>query len=167
MNNASLSDRIKGLKLVAFDFDGVFTDGRVIVDQHGNESVICSRKDTLRFPEVKQAGIQLVVISKEKNPVVEFRCRKMDVECFQGVADKFTLLKSLVIEKNLSPNEVAFVGDDINDLPCFGYSGVAFTVADGHKKCQAVADYITSRPGGDHAVREICDLILDTRNTDQ
>lgn len=156
-----LSARLKRLKLIAFDFDGVFTDGKVVVDQNGNESVVCSRRDTLRFPELREHGIDLVVISKERNPVVARRCEKMGVGCLQGVDDKLAAFKRLLETESLSPKQVAFMGDDINDLACLEFAGVAFTVADGHKQCQAMADYITSRKGGDHAVREICDLVLD------
>ncbi len=163
--NDHLVNRIKNLKLVAFDFDGVFTDGKVICHQDGTESVICSRKDTLRFPDIRALGMDLIVISKEQNPVVEARCRKMKVECFQGVDDKLVLFKSLLAKKNVSPQEAAFMGDDTNDLGCLEHAGVAFTVADGHPECKDIADYVTRRNGGDHAVREICDLILAVRGT--
>ncbi|MDP3764353.1 MAG: HAD hydrolase family protein [bacterium] len=158
---SDLSKRLRQLKLIAFDFDGIFTDGKVIVDQHGNESVICSRKDTLRFPELRKHGVDLVVISKEKNPVVTKRCEKMKVDCLQGVDEKLIAFKQLLQARNLSIVEIAFMGDDINDMECLKFAGLAFTVADGHVECMAIADYVTSRKGGDHAVREVCDLILE------
>ena len=157
---SNLSTRLRQLKLIVFDFDGVFTDGKVIVNEDGSESVVCSRKDTLRFPEIKALGIGLVVISKERNPVVEARCRKMGIECFHGVDDKFTLFKKLLESRKISSEEVAFVGDDINDVECLKHVGIAFTVADGYEECKMVADYVATRKGGDHAVREICDLVL-------
>lgn len=161
MDQENLAVRLRRLKMIVFDFDGVFTDGKVSVDEDGRESVVCSRKDTLRFPELRKLGIKLVVISKEKNPVVARRCGKMGVECFCGVDGKLDLFQEILRREKLAAVESVFVGDDINDLECLKYAGVAFTVADGHKECRAAADYITTRRGGDHAVREICDLILD------
>ena len=87
----------------------------------------------------------------------------MSAECFQGVDDKIALFKKLLAGRGVTPSETAFVGDDINDLECLKYAGLAFTVADGHEECKAIADYVTRRNGGNHAVREICDLILDAR----
>jgi len=165
-----LEERVVGLRLLVFDFDGVFTDGKVIVREDGKESVVCSRKDTLRLPELVQAGIRLVVISKEGNPVVAARCQKIKVgsegklECFQGVDDKLTLLQRFLDQSGITASETAFMGDDINDLPCMKHVGLSFTVADGHFQCKQVADYTTARKGGDHAVREVCDLILEIRN---
>lgn len=162
-----LSTRLRQLKLIAFDFDGIFTDGKVIISEDGRESVVCSRKDTLRFPELRKLGIDLAVISKERNLVVARRCEKMGVECLQGVDDKLTALRQLLETKGLSSEQAAFVGDDINDLTCLEFAGIAFTVADGHDKCKAAADYVTSKIGGDHAVREICELILELKSVGQ
>ncbi|MEK7557403.1 MAG: HAD hydrolase family protein [Patescibacteria group bacterium] len=162
-----MEEKLQQLQLIVFDFDGVFTDGTVIVDETGKESVVCSRKDTLRFPELLKRGIRLAVISKERNPVVAKRCEKMGVICFQGADNKIDLLRQLLEREKVSPAEAAFVGDDINDVECMEYVGLAFTVADGHERCKAVADYVTRRRGGDHAVREICDLVLTALGTPQ
>lgn len=159
----SFRSRIRSLRLIAFDFDGVFTDGKVVMNENGKESVICSRKDTLRFPELKALGIILVVISRERNSIVAARCRKMEIECLQGVDDKLSALSHLLDSRAIPSTATAFVGDDINDLDCLRFVGLSFTVADGHEKCRAAADYVTTRKGGDHAVREICDLILESK----
>ena len=151
------------IKLIVFDFDGIFTDGKVTTDENGIESVICSRKDTLRFPELKNAGIKLAVISKEKNPIVKKRCEKMEIECFQSADKKINILKQLIERENILAEETAFMGDDINDLECLKFVGVAFTVANADDECKKIAYYTTIRKGGDHAVREICDLILKDR----
>ena len=142
------------------DFDGVWTDGKVYFSQTGEETVLCSRKDTLRIKEIKALGVDIVVISKEGNPVVMARCEKMKVECFQGVDDKLPLLKQLLEKKGVRPEETAFVGDDINDVKCLKFVGLPITVADAHNDCKKVALYTTTRKGGDHAMREIFDLIL-------
>jgi len=161
--NPKLAEKIKNLKLIATDFDGVWTDGKVYFSQTGEETVLCSRKDTLRIREVKEAGIKLVVISKEESPVVAARCRKMGVECLQGVDNKLFLLKELLGRDGIKPEAAAYVGDDINDLECLRFVGFPITVADACSDCKKTAVYVTSRNGGDHAMREIFDLILSVR----
>ena len=151
---------IEGIAVIVFDFDGVFTDGKVIISQDGTESVVCSRRDSLGINFLKEKGIRSVVISKEKNAVVTKRCEKMGIECFHGVDDKLPLLKRFLTTNNILREEVCYVGDDLNDLECLEFAKIGITVADGAPECKAVADYVTSRNGGDHAVREIADLFL-------
>lgn len=158
----TFSERLRRLKLIAFDFDGVFTDGKVIVSDEGVESVVCSRRDTLRFPEFQALGVDLVVMTNERNPVVSKRCQKLQIPCHQGLGNKLETLERICKEKNLTADSVAYVGDDINDLECLKWAKMAIVVADGDDECKKVAGYITKRIGGDHAVREICDLILES-----
>jgi len=162
--NSELKNKISKIKIIATDFDGIWTNAMVYVGDSGQEMVQCSRKDTLRIKEIKSLGIEILVISKEKNSVVFERCQKMGVACFQGVDEKITLLKKLLADKNLRPENVVYVGDDINDLECLKYVGLPMTVADGHKLCKKIALYTTTKGGGDHAMREIFDLILNTRS---
>ncbi len=158
---------IRGLKLIAFDFDGVFTDGKVWTSTAGAELVVSSRKDTHRLPELKARGIKMVVISQEKNKVVEMRCKKMGIPCFYGVERKKDVLSSFVKDAGISYGQVAYVGDDINDFECLELACARFVIADGSEKCKKIADYITERKGGDHAVREICDYILNIFEIDR
>jgi YrbI family 3-deoxy-D-manno-octulosonate 8-phosphate phosphatase len=160
----SLNIKIKKIKILALDFDGVLTDGFVYVDQNGIEMIRCSRRDTLGFEALRKKGIEIVVISKEKNPVVEVRCKKMQVKCWTGInsgEDKLFILKKIIKKSGLNPENVCYIGDDINDLTCIKYVGLGVTVSDGNEKNKKAADYITKRKGGDHAVREVCDIILD------
>lgn len=162
MINSKLSDKLKEIKLVATDFDGVHTDGFVYQDQSGKESVRCSRRDGLGIEMLKRAGIKVCVISKETNPVVEARCKKLDIEFYQKIVDgdgKLQILKRILKENNLVPQNVLYVGDDINDLDCLKYAGVAITVLDHHYLLD-MCDYVTTRKGGDHAIREVCELLL-------
>ena len=158
--NRELGRSIKKIKLVAFDFDGVFTDGKVILSQDGIESVVCSRKDSLGVHLLKQAGLKVVVISNELNPIVARRCQRIGVECYQTREGKLPILKRVLKENSFILSEAAFMGDDVNDLDCLLAVGLAITVADCHQECKKVAHYVTVRNGGDHAVREVCDLIL-------
>jgi YrbI family 3-deoxy-D-manno-octulosonate 8-phosphate phosphatase len=159
-------DKLRNISLLAMDFDGVHTNGFVYVDQYGVESVRCSRRDSLGLGYLRNLGIKLAVISKERNPVVLTRCKKLDVECYQGVEDslgKRDILEALVQRENVPISQVAFIGDDVNDIETIQYAGIGITVADGHNDIKKVADLILTRKGGDHALRELCDLIIETR----
>ncbi len=158
-----LKKLFRGIKLIATDFDGVWTDGRVWVDQNGVESVVCSRKDTLRIPEIKALGIEIFVISKEKNLVVAMRCKKMGVDYRHGANNKAELLTDLLEDRAFTMNQVAYVGDDLNDLECLYSVGFPITVNDADPACKMVAKHTTSRDGGDHAMREIFDLIIEAQ----
>ena len=101
--------------MVVFDFDGVFTDNRVIVNENGVESVICHRGDGIGLSLVKKYVQHVIVLSTEINPVVTKRCEKLQVECYQGIEDKLRLLKTVVNKKQVKFHEVCYVGNDIND----------------------------------------------------
>ena len=146
--------------LVVFDFDGVMTDNRVWVDQDGREMVAANRSDSLRLPELRAAGVELLVLSTEPNPVVTARCRKLGLPVFQGIADKAGALRALLAERQLDPAQVIFVGNDINDIPCFPLVGCAVVPADAQPGALRCADIVLSRFGGHGAVRELCDLLL-------
>jgi len=151
------------VKLIAFDFDGVFTDGMVYVDQNGKESVRCSRKDGMGIALLKKNNIPCVVISTEKNPVVAARCEKLQLDYFQGVDSalkKREVLERYCVEREIVLSDVAYVGDDINDAEVLRVVGYPMTVADGHHSLDSIVVWKTSRAGGGHAVREICEYIL-------
>ncbi len=166
MTDAELQDTCKKIKLLALDFDGVMTDGRVLVSQDGNESVFCSRKDGLGIELLQQAGIKIIVISKETNSVVAVRCKKLNIPCWQSVETghgKKEILERAIVESGLDASEVAYMGDDVNDIPALQLAGLAIVVADGHEQAKQHADHITTSRGGDHAVREVCDMLLENR----
>lgn len=153
------------VKLLALDFDGTLTDGFVYTGQDGNESVRCSRRDGLGINALKRFGIDVVVISTETNSVVAVRCKKLGIESFSGISGdkKLDVLKKCMKKKEILRSQIAYMGDDVNDIGCLEFAGVAITVADGHESCKYHADYVTKRTGGNHAVREVCDLILKDR----
>lgn len=146
--------------LLVLDFDGVLTDNRVWVDQDGREMVAANRSDSLGIYRLRQAGAEAVVISMETNPVVAARCRKMNIPWIQGEKDKATALNKLLLERNINASEVVYLGNDINDLPCFPLVGWAVAVADAMPEVSRQADFVLTRPGGHAAVRELCDLIV-------
>ncbi len=148
------------VELLILDFDGVLTNNRVWVDQDGREMVAANRSDSYGINLLRQAGVETVVISKETNPVVAARCRKMNVPFIQGEDDKASALKKALAERKINPSHAIYIGNDINDLPCFPLVGWAVAVADALPEVTRQADFVLSRPGGHAAVRELCDFIL-------
>jgi YrbI family 3-deoxy-D-manno-octulosonate 8-phosphate phosphatase len=149
------------ISLVVFDFDGVMTDDRVWVDQDGREMVAAHRGDGMGIAILRQAGIPAVVLSTEPNQVVAARCRKLELPVIQGLSDKAAALGKLIVERNLDPAEVIYLGNDVNDSPCFPLVGCAVVVADAHPSAKTQADVVLEHNGGDGAVRELIDLILE------
>jgi YrbI family 3-deoxy-D-manno-octulosonate 8-phosphate phosphatase len=147
------------VKLVVFDFDGVFTDNRVYVDQNGREMVCCWRSDGIGLDKIKDVGAKAIVISSEVNPVVKRRCAKLGIDCVTGCKDKLSVLKRIMGEQNLSPQNVCFVGNDLPDLNCLKYVGHPVAVKSSAEEVLKVVKYTTKREGGSGAVREVCDLI--------
>jgi YrbI family 3-deoxy-D-manno-octulosonate 8-phosphate phosphatase len=150
----------KQIDLLVFDFDGVMTDDRVWVDQEGRESVAANRRDGLGIAMLRKAGIPMVVLSTETNPIVAARCRKLELTAIQGVEDKQIALQSLLEERKIEPQHVVYLGNDVNDLPCFPYVGCAVVVANAHPDVIAQADLVLTNAGGHGAVRELCDKII-------
>jgi YrbI family 3-deoxy-D-manno-octulosonate 8-phosphate phosphatase len=159
----SLQTRLRAVKLVVFDFDGVFTDNSVYVSQDGVESVRCWRGDGLGLTNLKRAGIPSAIVSTEANPVVSARSRKLDMRCVQGCDDKVAAVQALAGEHGITLADVAFVGNDINDLACLEAVGLPIVVQDAHPDVLAAAVFRTSAPGGRGAVREVCDAIVAAR----
>ena len=153
-----IDEIIRRIRLVAFDFDGVFTDNMVFVLEDGTEAVRCFRSDGIGLQKLKKLGIETVIISTEANPVVSARARKLKIPCIQDCQDKRAALEDLAREKNITLGEVAFVGNDINDLSCLGCVALPMVVQDAYPDVVPAALYQTKRPGGHGAVREVCDL---------
>ncbi len=153
-----MKDIIRGIRLIAFDFDGVFTDDMVYVSQDGSEAVRCFRGDGIGLQKLVCLGVESVIISTETNPVVSVRAAKLKIRCIQGVGDKRAVLEEFVRERGFAMSEVAFVGNDINDLPALCCVGLPIIVKNAHPDVIEHAIYQTSCPGGHGAVREICDL---------
>jgi 3-deoxy-D-manno-octulosonate 8-phosphate phosphatase (KDO 8-P phosphatase) len=161
--DATLAERIRALRLVVFDFDGVFTDNAVYFSQDGIEMVRCSRSDGLGLRRLEQAGLRVVVVSTEENPIVSKRCAKMKVRCIQGCPDKVIILENLRKELAVSWEEIAYLGNDINDSGCLERVGLPMVVADAFAEVVPLARYQTKTNGGYGAVREVCDLFHSIR----
>jgi YrbI family 3-deoxy-D-manno-octulosonate 8-phosphate phosphatase len=154
----NLQDVIRKIRLVAFDFDGVFTDNMVFVLQDGSEAVRCNRSDGIGLQKLNKLGIKTVIISTESNPVVSARAQKLKIRCFQNCEDKGQTLINVALEFGIALAEIAFVGNDINDYDCLRCVGLPVVVQDAHPDVLALATYRLNNPGGRGAVRELCDL---------
>ena len=151
---------LKTIKLLVLDFDGVLTDNRVLVDQDGREAVWCHRGDGYGIGLLKKAGLEVMVLSTEPNPVVSARCRKLGIPCVQDCEDKLSALMQLAADRDLAPAAIAFVGNDINDLEGLRWVGWPLAVADSVPEVLAGARHVTTRNGGFGAVREVADWLL-------
>jgi YrbI family 3-deoxy-D-manno-octulosonate 8-phosphate phosphatase len=148
--------------LIICDFDGVLTDNRVWVDQDGRETAAAFRSDSPRIREVRQRGTDVMIISSEPNTVVAARAKKMGVEAIHGVGldDKGRVMREVLERKNIKAENVIYIGNDLNDLPCFEVAGWSVAVADSFPEVIRAADYVLKARGGHGALREVCDLIL-------
>ena len=154
----------KSLKLVVFDFDGVFTDNRVLVREDGSESVWCSRADGLGIERLSAKGIPMMVLSTEANRVVSARARKLGLPCRQGVADKLRALKAFLKKRRISPDDVIYLGNDVNDMKCMEWVGCGVAVKDADPLVLSHAKIVLQKKGGKGAVRELCDLLMQHLN---
>ena len=154
---------MNSFKLLVYDFDGVMTDNKVYVDQYGNEMVQVNRADGLGVSEIRKLGIQQMILSTETNSVVSARANKLDLFCLQGVDNKAQALTDYC-ENNQTPlNDVAYVGNDINDLAVMKLVGVTFCPADAHVSIKEISQYILESKGGEGVAREIFDLLTQKR----
>jgi YrbI family 3-deoxy-D-manno-octulosonate 8-phosphate phosphatase len=152
------------VELVVLDFDGVLTDNRVWVREDGVEMVAANRSDSWGVGLLKKAGVRLVILSTEINPVVAARARKMGLPVYQGVQDKAAALPGLLAEFGAQASRTLYVGNDTNDTPCFPLVACALVPSDAQPDALRRADIVLSRAGGHGAVREVCDLLIDQLN---
>lgn len=152
--------KLKKIKLLVLDFDGVMTNNKVIVDEDGKESVICDRRDGLGLEMLRKKGIEVIVISKETTDVVKVRCNKLWIKYIDGIDDKATTLCKELSKRKLAHSKVCFVGNDVNDIDCIKTAGIGIAVADAHPEVIKIADLVTKNKGGDGAVRWVCEWIL-------
>ena len=162
-NKIPSTKTLNQIKAVIFDFDGVFTDNRVIVSTTGEEFVICDRGDGMGTNSLAAAGIKMLILSKEKNAVVTSRGKKLNIEVIQGCDDKLPELIQWLQKNNVDAQHAAYIGNDINDLECLIHVGVAVIPADAHHSVIDTATWILQHNGGRGAIREFADVLLSNR----
>ncbi|MFD5631745.1 MULTISPECIES: cytidylyltransferase domain-containing protein [unclassified Streptomyces] len=145
---------------VVLDFDGTQTDDRVLIDSDGREVVSVHRGDGLGIAALRKSGLSMLILSTEQNPVVAARARKLQIPVLHGIDRKDLALKQWCEEQGIAPERVLYVGNDVNDLPCFALVGWPVAVASAHDVVRGAARAVTTVPGGDGAIREIASWIL-------
>jgi N-acylneuraminate cytidylyltransferase len=150
------------IDLIISDFDGVITDNRVWVNEEGIEYVAAYRSDSIGVQYLRTIGMDVMILSSEINRVVEARARKMGVEVIHGIGlhDKGRVMRDVLEQKNIKAENVIYIGNDLNDLPCFEVAGWSVAVADAYPAVIRAADHVLSKTGGHGALRELIDLIL-------
>jgi N-acylneuraminate cytidylyltransferase len=160
---AVAANSLASIEAVVTDFDGVHTDDSVQVDQNGLESVRVNRRDGLGVRMLREAGIPVLILSTEKNPVVGVRAAKLGVDVLQGIGDKAAALAAWVADAGIRLDRVAYLGNDVNDLGALGAVGWPFAVADAHPRAIAASRRVLAASGGAGAVRELAEIILEEK----
>jgi len=158
------TDKLAAIRLLAFDVDGVFTDGRFYLSNDGVESKAFNNQDGFGIRQLVKAGIIVAVISGRRSQAVEKRMQELGVQhIIQGCKDKVGALDAIIRDSDIALAECAYVGDDIPDLPLLDHVGVSFAVANAVDSLRDYCDFTTTSMGGFGAVREICEMVLSAR----
>jgi len=161
MINKSLLPRLKKIRMLATDVDGVLTDSGMYYSEQGDELKKFSTRDGMGLVLLRSAGYKLAIVTSEDTKIVERRAAKLKIsDLVQGARDKVASMEMLMKRHSLTWDEVAYIGDDINDLEVMKRVGFAATPADGSDDNKKIAHYITKKKGGEGCVREVCDMLL-------
>ena len=156
-----IEEKAARIGLLMLDVDGVMTDGRIVLNDLGQETKNFNVKDGLGIRLLMRAGVEVLIISGRTSGAVGHRADSLGIgEVHQGVRDKAILCESLLRQKNLERDQVCCVADDLIDIPMQRHVGLFVAVADAVEEVRLAADYVTKRNGGEGAVREVCELIL-------
>jgi YrbI family 3-deoxy-D-manno-octulosonate 8-phosphate phosphatase len=154
---------LERVRLAVFDFDGVFTDNLVWVNEHGEEALAFSRSDGLGLRRLDEVGVQYLIVSTEPNPIVGARAVKLNAECVQGVDDKLAVVFERTEQLGVALEETAYVGNDVNDADCLRAVGMPVVPADAWPEVRTLARWVLSRSGGQGCVREFCDGVWEAQ----
>ncbi|MFO7766441.1 MAG: HAD-IIIA family hydrolase [Pelovirga sp.] len=156
-----MNEKLAAVRLLLLDVDGVMTDGRIIYDQQGNELKAFDVKDGHGLKMLQRTGIQVGIITGRSSQVVNRRAQELGINIlYQGAKVKLDPYLEIIAQTGLQDSQIAYVGDDLVDLPILRRVGFSATVADAAPQLLEQVDYVTSRAGGRGAVREICDMLM-------
>jgi 3-deoxy-D-manno-octulosonate 8-phosphate phosphatase (KDO 8-P phosphatase) len=159
--DVTLLEKIRSVGLLMLDVDGVLTDGKIIIDDQGFESKQFDVKDGHGLKLLMRYGIGVTLITGRRSSVVEHRAKDLGIqEVYQGIWNKVEIFDEILQKMNLRPEQTAYVGDDIVDIPLMRRVGFAVAVRDASEDTKAIAHYVTKKRGGQGAVREVCEIIL-------
>jgi 3-deoxy-D-manno-octulosonate 8-phosphate phosphatase (KDO 8-P phosphatase) len=156
-----LEPLLERVRFAFFDFDGVFTDNRVWVNERGEEALAFSRSDGLGLRRLDEVGVGYLIVSMEENPIVAARARKLNAECVHGVHDKLAVVRDRVADLE----QAAYVGNDINDAECLRAVGLPVVPADAWPEVVPLARWVLTRGGGAGCVREFCDAVWEAQRS--
>lgn len=160
-----LRKKAANIRLIAFDVDGIMSNGRLYFSANGDELKGFNILDGLGMKQLMAAGITVAVITGRRSPLTEKRMKDLGIpHLMQGREDKKVALQELVSTMDVTPEQIAYMGDDLPDLPAIRFAGLGITVPNGYWLVREQADYCTTAAGGEGAVREACDLILTSQN---
>jgi 3-deoxy-D-manno-octulosonate 8-phosphate phosphatase (KDO 8-P phosphatase) len=158
---AALIEKMRKIRILILDVDGVLTDGRIIISDDGQETKCFDVRDGHGLKMLKRIGIEVMFLTGRKSKVVEFRARELGVDkIYQGVLDKLAVYREILAERDISSEQVACMGDDIVDLPVLKRAGFSIAVCDSHSEILRAVDLVTKNPGGRGAVREVCEMLI-------
>jgi 3-deoxy-D-manno-octulosonate 8-phosphate phosphatase (KDO 8-P phosphatase) len=161
MNNDDVQRRAAGIRLAGFDVDGVLTDGSLYLNDDGQEIKAFNTLDGHGLKMLRSSGVELAIITGRRSRLVEVRAANLGIQhVYQGVENKREAYEHLLGVLGLQPDQVAYMGDDVVDLPVMRRCGLAVSVPDAPDLVKGYAHYVTQRAGGRGAVRELCELIL-------
>ncbi|NPV03240.1 MAG: HAD hydrolase family protein [Syntrophaceae bacterium] len=158
---SALEEKIRKVSVLILDVDGVLTDGGIVIGDDGQETKSFHVRDGHGLKMIQRAGIEVMFLTGRKSRVVEHRARELGVrKVYQGALDKLAVFEEILHAGGLTPGQVAYMGDDVVDLPVLRRAGFSVTVADAHEEVLRAVDLVTQNPGGRGAVREVCEMIL-------
>lgn len=154
---------IKNIEMMVYDFDGVMTDNRVLITEDGKEAVFVNRADGLAVSAIRKMGIKQIIISTEKNKVVKVRADKLKIGVIQSVDDKKKVLSKYLKLRRINPENVVYIGNDLNDLPAMQIVGWPIAPADACREVKSIAKIVLGKKGGQGIIRELFDMLENER----
>ena len=152
------------IELFIMDVDGVLTDGKIYLGNNGEELKAFHAQDGQGIKLGQKEGIRFAIITGRKSKIVDNRAQELDIkDVFQGIDNKYRVYKNLLKKYNLSSEKIAYIGDDISDIPILKEVGLSLTVADGVESVKRLVDYVADNKGGRGAVREVMNIILEAK----
>jgi 3-deoxy-D-manno-octulosonate 8-phosphate phosphatase (KDO 8-P phosphatase) len=165
MEHPLLIDKFQNIKLLLLDVDGVLTDGSIIYDDAGSQIKVFNVKDGLGIRLLMLSGVQVGIATGRRSKALLHRCQNLGISLvLDGLSTKADVLNIIYEQTGVLADEIAFVGDDLMDMPLMKKCGVSIAVADAHELIRQHADMVTHSPGGKGAVREVCETVLKARN---
>jgi 3-deoxy-D-manno-octulosonate 8-phosphate phosphatase (KDO 8-P phosphatase) len=161
MLSEELCDKMRRIRILILDVDGVLTDGGIFIDDEGRETKRFDVRDGHGLKMLMRCDVEIILLTGRTSKAVEHRALDLGIkEVYQGVWNKLEVFEDISRKKNVGWEEIAFVGDDVVDVPVLKRAGFSASVADAAEDVKRVVDYIAEQPGGKGAVREICEIIL-------